>query len=390
MQGNPVRIAAIAASICLALGLARSAAALEGPKIADDPFGFWIVAEQGPPVSDGLASIPILGLVVRGQIGNPRGVWEIRQVGDSISIEILTRDLKFSNVARNAGHLSSALPDPSSSGGKITVDVTVSDGRLTGRLSYPNYAFELEGRLPEPVGELRESLSAAQARLAQFDNPYAVPEIEKLRQENIVLIQRIRRVEGELRQRDEAKSQPSALQLSSPQVSIKGLVPDGVSAGSILLKSMPSTKGENWQHIAAGQPLFKIADAAASGWILVADSHGNLGFIRSANLLRATGSSQTHQKVAREIVVSFPPWDSGRTGKRITVSDPGFVSIVGRIRGDGVLKDVRISDSQTVFNADGSFTSVMPVPRQGRMVRIEATYTDGPTAVLEFEVAIGK
>ena len=74
----------------------------------------------------------------------------------------------------------------------------------------------------------------------------------------------------------------------------------------------------------------------------------------------------------------------------MTVADPGFVSLVGRIRGDAQLREIRIADAQTVFNPDGSFTSVMPVSREGRKVRIEALFASGPPALLEFEILVGK
>ena len=50
----------------------------------DDPTGFWLVAEAGPPVNQGIASIPLLGLAVRAQIGNPRAIWEIRRPEDGM------------------------------------------------------------------------------------------------------------------------------------------------------------------------------------------------------------------------------------------------------------------------------------------------------------------
>ncbi|MFY7780567.1 MAG: hypothetical protein ACOVQI_05515, partial [Tagaea sp.] len=91
---------------------------------------------------------------------------------------------------------------------------------------------------------------------------------------------------------------------------------------------------------------------------------------------------------AREIQVAFPAWDPGRTGRRMTVADPGFVSLVGRVRADAPLTALRIADAQVVFNADGSFTAVVEVPREGRRVRIDASFAQGPGTALEFDVAV--
>jgi hypothetical protein len=74
----------------------------------------------------------------------------------------------------------------------------------------------------------------------------------------------------------------------------------------------------------------------------------------------------------------------------MTVPEPGFVSIVGRVRGDGNFREVRIADAQVVANRDGSFTAVVPVERDGRRVRIEAIFASGPSAVMEFEIAVGR
>jgi hypothetical protein len=95
-------------------------------------------------------------------------------------------------------------------------------------------------------------------------------------------------------------------------------------------------------------------------------------------------------RAAREITISFPAWDNGRVGRRMSVAEPGFVSLVGRVRGDAALREVRIPEAQTVFNPDGSFTSVLPVPREGRKVRVEAQFAAGPPAVLEFEIGVGR
>lgn len=74
----------------------------------------------------------------------------------------------------------------------------------------------------------------------------------------------------------------------------------------------------------------------------------------------------------------------------MTVPEPGYVSLVGRVRGDGLLREVRIADAQTVSNPDGSFTAVLAVPREGRRVRIEAAFASGPAAVSEFDIAVGR
>jgi hypothetical protein len=94
-------------------------------------------------------------------------------------------------------------------------------------------------------------------------------------------------------------------------------------------------------------------------------------------------------RATREIQIAFPAWDSGRAGRRMTVADPGFVSLVGRVRADAALTGLRIADAQIVFNADGSFTAVVEIPREGRRVRIDATFAQGPGASLEFEMAVG-
>jgi hypothetical protein len=60
------------------------------------------------------------------------------------------------------------------------------------------------------------------------------------------------------------------------------------------------------------------------------------------------------------------------------------------VRGNGNLRDIRIADAQTVSNPDGSFTAVLPVPREGRRVRIEAIFATGLAAISEFEIAVGR
>jgi hypothetical protein len=115
-----------------------------------------------------------------------------------------------------------------------------------------------------------------------------------------------------------------------------------------------------------------------------------VGYVQASMTGPAATAAALAARAAREISISFPAWDAGRTGRRMTVLDPGFVSLVGRVRGDAALRDVRIADGQTVFNPDGSFTSVVPVPREGRKVRIEASFASGPATILEFDIAVGR
>lgn len=392
MQGNPIRVAALAALFWMAAGFDHAAVADDSALPDSGLAGFWLVSEHGPPVNQGIASIPIIGLAERSKVGNPRAVWEIRYDGRNFAIDILSRDLTFPQVTRDGNRLSGSIPDPDGNNARIKVDVSIADGKLTGRLSYPNVGFDLDGRLPEAVDSMRQELTAARSRIVELNDPYSIPENERLRQENIVLIQRIRRVEDELaRVSAQHPSQlPTPSGRSTLQISTKGMAVDGVTAGPTTLRSLPSTAGDAIRKLGGGQPIFRIADATTSGWVLAADSQGNVGYMRSAEIVQAGRSGSPQSKTSREIVVSFPVWDNGRLGKRMTVNDPGYVSIVGRVRGDGALRDLRIADSQTVFNSDGSFTSVMQVPPKGRRVHIEAVFADGPVTTLDFEIAVGK
>lgn len=360
----------------------------------DDPSGFWLVAETGPPVNQGIASIPIIGLAVRAQIGNPRAVWEVRRENDTYTIDIQPRSIQFTGLKYSEGRFRGEIPDTSTPSGRVALDVLITDGRLTGRLAFPNYAFELDGRPPESVEALRQALAAAKARLAELDGPYVVPEIERLRQENIVLIERVRRVENELRQRgtSAAARPPAAEHLSGPRISVRGLTADLAASRATALRASPDAGAPVVAPLAAGQHLFRLAEAPSPGWLLVADARGTVGYIQSAQTgpAASTAAAPAASRATREITISFPSWDPGRIGRRMSVADPGFVSLVGRVRGDAPLREVRIADAQTVFNPDGSFTSVLPVAREGRKVRIEALFANGPSAVLEFEIFVGK
>ncbi|MBL8832734.1 MAG: hypothetical protein JNL71_10125 [Rhodospirillales bacterium] len=356
----------------------------------DDPTGFWLVVESGPPVNQGLASIPLLGLAVRSQIGNPRAIWEIRREGERYTIDIQTRAIQFAGLALSEGAFRGEIADPNSTGGRIALDIRIADGRLKGKLAFPTHTFELDGRPPESVEALRQAYAATNARLSELDGPYVVPEIERLRQENIVLIERIQRVEGELRQRGQTAAvrppQPDAT--ATPRISVRGLTGDLAATRATALRAAPDGAAPIVAPVATGQILIRLAEAPAAGWLLVADARGIVGYVQAAQ----TGpvAAAPAARAAREIAISFPAWDPGRAGRRMTVADPGFVSLVGRVRGDAALRDVRIGDGQTVFNPDGSFTSVLPVPREGRKVRIEAVYASGPPTILEFEIGVGK
>ena len=358
----------------------------------DDPTGFWLVAETGPPVNQGIASIPLLGLAVRAQIGNPRAIWEIRREGDSFSIEIPSRSLAFKGLAFSGRKFHAEAIDTGTPTGKITLDATIVDGRLTGRLAYPSFGFDLDGRPPESVEALRQAFAIASSRLAEIDGPYVVPEIEKLRQENLVLIERIGRVEGELRQRGGTVRAPAADPVAAaiPRISMRGVVADLSTARPTALRATPDAAGAVTAQLAGGAPLVRLGEAAISGWLLVADARGVVGYVQATQTATASAGPATAPRTTREISISFPQWDAGRSGKRMSVAEPGFVSVVGRVRGDAPLRDVRVADSQTVFNPDGSFTSVVPVPREGRKVRIDAVFASGPAAILEFEIQVSR
>lgn len=391
MQGNSVRLKlpALLAAAWLLLAGTQQTYAQNSP--LDDPTGFWLVAETGPPVNQGLASIPLLGLAVRAQIGNPRAIWDIRRDGDRFTIDILTRSIQFTGIAFADGAFRGEIADPSSTGGRIALDVRIADGRLAGKLVFPTHTFELDGRPPASVEALRQAYSVAQARLSELDGPYVVPEIERLRQENIVLIERIKRVESELRQRGTTTSvrPPAPETPAMPRVSVRGLSGDISATRATALRAAPDGAASIVAPVATGQTLYRLAEAPAAGWLLVADARGVVGYVQAAQTGPATAPAAA-ARAAREVTISFPAWDPGRTGRRMTVADPGFVSLVGRVRGDAPLRDVRIGDGQTVFNPDGSFTSVLPVPREGRKVRIEAVFASGPSTLLEFEIGVGR
>jgi len=393
MQGNPVGLILRAIPVLVWLCLSGTVAVRAQVAPLEDPTGFWLVAETGPPVSQGLASIPILGLAVRAQIGNPRAIWEIRRENDVYTIAIPERDLVFSGLSVADGGFRGEIPDAGTPQGRISLDIRIADGQLTGRLAFPNYSFELAGRQPESVAALRQAYIAARARLEELDGPYVVPEIERLRQENIVLIERVRRVENELRQRGaSAAVRPQAVEpLPAPRISVRGMTATLAATRATALRAAPDPGARIVASLAAGQPIVRLADAAIPGWLLAADTRGAIGYVQASMTgPAATAASSSAARTTREISISFPAWDPGRTGRRMTVLDPGFVSLVGRVRGDAALRDVRIVDGQTVFNPDGSFTSVVPVPREGRKIRIEASFASGPATILEFEIAVGR
>jgi hypothetical protein len=173
---------------------------------------------------------------------------------------------------------------------------------------------------------------------------------------------------------------------------MRGLGLDLQARGVARLRNAPDAAAPLVATLQAGQPLAKLGDAARGGWSLVATAQGTVGYVAAGEVgpLVQTPSTASAARAAREISVTFPNWDQGRIGRRMTVPEPGFISLVGRVRGEGTLREVRIADAQTVFNRDGSFTAVVPVERDGRRVRIEAVFAAGPPTVLEFEIAVGR
>jgi hypothetical protein len=391
-----------AALAALLLAIAPAGAHLvyaqENGDVLVDPTGFWLVAERGPPVSTGLAAIPIFGAAARVQIGNPRAVWDIRREGDGIVVHIRPRDILFRNVALAGDRLTGETLDPENPNARVRLDAQIADGKLVGTLVFSAFALELDGRLPESVAALRAALVAARARLDEIDGPFIVPEIEKLRLENIVLIDRIRRVEGELAARGTARATAAAAAPAAPaaiggQIAMRGFTPDLQTRSVTRLRAAPDANAAPIAQLPSRQALVKLADAARAGWSLVATPQGIIGYIAASDigpLQPASPGSATAPRAPREITLSFPTWDTGRVGRRMTVPEPGFVSIVGRVRGDGNFREVRIADAQVVANRDGSFTAVVPVERDGRRVRIEAIFASGPSAVMEFEIAVGR
>jgi hypothetical protein len=174
---------------------------------------------------------------------------------------------------------------------------------------------------------------------------------------------------------------------------MRGFTPDLQTRSVTRLRAAPDANAAPIAQLPSRQALVKLADAARAGWSLVATPQGIIGYIAASDigpLQTASPGSATAPRAPREITLSFPTWDTGRFGRRMTVPEPGFVSIVGRVRGDGNFREVRIADAQVVANRDGSFTAVVPVERDGRRVRIEAIFASGPSAVMEFEIAVGR
>jgi len=383
-------VRALLAAFLVWLATAAGLAAQTAPAAEIGPSGFWLVAETGPPVSQGLAALPLFGAAVRNRIGNPRAIWDVRRDGNNYDIDILPRGIAFRNVAFVDGRLAGEAADPDNPQARVRLDVAVSDGSLKGRLAFADFVLEIDGRLPESVETLRQAYAAVRTRLDELEGPYAIAEIEKLRLENIVLIERINRIENELRQGGRNSAPPAAA--SQLRIAARSLAPDWAIARTTVLRAAPDANAAALGQLGQGAGVQRIGEAPAAGWTLVADSRGVLGYVQTAQLAPRVQPTSTAgaTATARGITISFPAWDQGRTGQRMTVAEPGYVSLVGRVRGDGMLREIRIADAQTVSNPDGSFTAVLPVPREGRRVRIEAAFSSGPVAVSEFEIAVGR
>lgn len=389
----------IAALLALLL-LALPAAAQERPSPLDDPAGFWLVAETGPEVNETLASIPLIGANLRARVGLPRAVWDIRRESGGFVVEIQPRGILFRPARFADGHFTGEAIDPSNAQQRVKLDARLADGRLTGKLIFADFELTLDGRPPESVEALRQAYAMTRAKLDEYEGPYALAEIERLRAENIVLIQRVQRVEGELARRPATAAAPSraapapapsgeAPLVATPRISTRGLVADVVTTRNIELRAAADGQSANVETLPAGRPLVRLGEATVAGWSLVATGGGVVGFVPSAAIGSRPPVTASVPRAAREIQINFPAWDPGRTGKRMTVADPGFISLVGRVRGDATLTDLRIADAQVVFNADGSFTAVVEVPPEGRHVRIDASFAQGPVTTLNFDIGVG-
>lgn len=380
---------AFLAALLVWLATAAGVAAQMLPAADETPAGLWIVAETGPPVSQGLAALPLFGAALRNRIGNPRAIWDVRPDGDRYAVDLLPRGIAFRGVTFADGRLFGETVDPDNPQARLRLDVAVQGGRLKGRLDFADFTLEIDGRLPESVETLRQAHDAARARLDELEGPYAIAEIEKLRLENIVLIERIARVENELRQGGRAAAPNAAAPM---RLAARAVSADWSIARATVLRAGPDTNAAAIGPLGQGVGVQRIGEATVPGWTLVADLRGVIGYVQTAQLAPRVQpvTASAAPSAAREITISFPAWDQGRTGRRMTVAEPGYVSLVGRVRGNGNLRDIRIADAQTVSNPDGSFTAVLPVPREGRRVRIEAIFATGPAAISEFEIAVGR
>lgn len=385
--------------LAAALLLALPAAAQEQSSPLDDPAGFWLVAETGPDVNETLASIPLFGANLRARVGNPRAVWDIRRENGALMIEIQPRGIVFKPARFADGQFTGDAVDPANQAQRVKLDARLAEGRLTGKLIFTDFELAIDGRPPESVEALRQAYAMARTKLDEYEGPYALAEIERLRAENIVLIQRIQRVEGELARRPAAAPARTASAapgpaaeaplVATPRISTRGLVADVVTTRATELRAAADTQSPNVEILPAGRPLVRLGEATVTGWSLVATGGGVVGFVPTAAIGSRPPVTASVARAPREIQINFPAWDPGRTGRRMTVSDPGFVSLVGRVRGDGTLTDLKIEDAQVVFNADGSFTAVVEVPPQGRHVRIDASFGQNAVTTLDFDIAVG-
>lgn len=384
--------------LAAALLLALPAAAQEQSSPLDDPAGFWLVAETGPDVNETLASIPLFGANLRARVGNPRAVWDIRRENGALTIEIQPRGIVFKPARFADGQFTGDAVDPANQAQRVKLDARLAEGRLTGKLIFTDFELAIDGRPPESVEALRQAYAMARTKLDEYEGPYALAEIERLRAENIVLIQRIQRVEGELARRPAAAPARTASApgpaaeaplVATPRISTRGLVADVVTTRATELRAAADAQSPNVEILPAGRPLVRLGEATVTGWSLVATGGGVVGFVPTAAIGSRPPVTASVARAPREIQINFPAWDPGRTGRRMTVSDPGFVSLVGRVRGDGTLTDLKIEDAQVVFNADGSFTAVVEVPPQGRHVRIDASFGQNAVTTLDFDIAVG-
>ncbi len=384
--------------LAAALLLALPAAAQEQSSPLDDPAGFWLVAETGPDVNETLASIPLFGANLRARVGNPRAVWDIRRENGALTIEIQPRGIVFKPARFANGQFTGDAVDPANQAQRVKLDARLAEGRLTGKLIFTDFELAIDGRPPESVEALRQAYAMARTKLDEYEGPYALAEIERLRAENIVLIQRIQRVEGELARRPAAAPARTASApgpaaeaplVATPRISTRGLVADVVTTRATELRAAADAQSPNVEILPAGRPLVRLGEATVTGWSLVATGGGVVGFVPTAAIGSRPPVTASVARAPREIQINFPAWDPGRTGRRMTVSDPGFVSLVGRVRGDGTLTDLKIEDAQVVFNADGSFTAVVEVPPQGRHVRIDASFGQNAVTTLDFDIAVG-
>lgn len=300
-----------------------------------DIDGLYWIDEKPSSFDQVVEKIPLVGLIVR-QTRPDAQFLLVRTIDGRLAVQIPDKDILFRDVRRQASTLTARMPNPDNRQEMLGLRLVISGPAITGELAYGTTTVTWQGRLIQEHERDRRRLAelaaaARQASEAQPARDASLQEIEWLRA----------RVDELEQARDRAESEARSLRTQ---------------------QSRP-----------AEQPSARPTPTAAP---------------KPAPVAAAAPAAAPVSK-DRYLVLKSPASESSAQGLVIVVPAPGFVSVVGEVRGLPLpLRGLTLNGQAVELQGGNRFDSTLRIEGEAQPLVLNVVDGAGEAHSLTYRVRI--